>query len=234
MTGKPDRVKGHCPSCGPDRWADVRAHVKKRDEAEDDYGIWLQVDHRILECPACESVYHQTVEVFSEDIRQIGDDEYDLNEKIRHWPEVPSIRRRRPDWLSKLSAKDVRLEELLEEVYRALNAGLSVMAVVGVRTLFDRATELVGIDPAISFSEKLAELVTQGYIGPTERDLLSIATDAGSAAAHRGWKPSDDELTVVLEIVEAFLNREFLQRDRANKLKNAIPQKPARKKKSTP
>lgn len=230
MNYQPDRVKGNCPNCGPGRWALVVGHHTRKDD--DNSGIWYRVDHRLLKCPACDEIYHQTVEVYSEDIFQIDENEWDFNEKVRHWPEVPKLKRFKPDWIAKLGIKDTRLEELMDDVYRALNSNLSVFAVIGIRTVFDRAAELLGLDPAKTFAEKLIDLHEQGFIGETEKELLEIATDAGSAAAHRGWKPSDEELLFALNAVEAFLNRVFIQRDNAKVLKNAIPQKPARRKKA--
>ncbi len=228
MSFTPDKIKGRCPICGPDRWADVLGHAKNLEEAN--HCVWFQTDHRILKCRGCEAIYHQIKEVFSEDYIQDDDGEWQYDAKIKHWPETPQILRNTPDWLNKLGTKDVRLEELISDMYKALNANLSVLAIIGVRTVFDRATELLSIDPAKTFDEKLNELLQAGYIGKTEKDHLALATDAGSAAAHRGWKPTDEELSFVLVTVEEFLKRVFIQSESAILLKSAIPQKPARKK----
>lgn len=229
MSFTPDKMKGRCPNCGPDRWSDVVGHAKNLEESN--HGVWFQTDHRILKCRGCEQIYHQIKEVFSEDYVQDEDGEWQYDAKISHWPETPQILKSTPDWLNKLGVKDIRLGELISDVYKALNANLSVLAVIGVRTVFDRATELLGIDPAKRFDEKISDLFHAGYIGETEKDHLALATDAGSAAAHRGWKPTDEELSFVLVTVESFLHRVFIQSENVIVLKNAIPQKPSRKKK---
>ena len=230
----PNRVKAHCPNCGPDRWAVVVGYYAKHDE-DDESGIWFHTDHRLLQCPACEEVYHQTVSVFSEDLHPVhGSDgtEWEYDKVIRHWPEVPQIAKKKPDWIPKLAARDLILEDLMESVYKALNSGLPLFSVIGVRTLLDRATEVLQIDPAKTFAEKLSDLEAGGFIGQTEKDILSITIDAGSAAAHRGWKPSDEQLALLLDTIEGFLYRVFILRDDVTKLKAAIPPKPKRQPKA--
>ncbi|WP_143749604.1 DUF4145 domain-containing protein [Mesorhizobium sp. WSM3879] len=235
----PSRVRGHCPNCGPARWADVVGHAKHREDDEESQ-TWYQTDHRILQCPACEGIYHQTVSVFSEDYIYVNGEygqQVEFAESVSHWPEVPQIKKEKPNWINDLISIDITLYELINDIYSALNIGLSVFSVIGVRTLLDRATEVLGIDAAITFDEKLDELLSQDYIGQTEKGILAIATDAGSAAAHRGWKPSDKDLSLILEAVEAFLHRVFIMRANVSGLKSTIPPKPKRKtprKKKTP
>jgi hypothetical protein len=64
--------------------------------------------------------------------------------------------------------------------------------------------------------------------------VLSILTDAGSAAAHRGWRPKPHELDTMILIVESFLHRTFVIGDAAKQLKASIPAKPKRRPKSKP
>ena len=99
-----------------------------------------------------------------------------------------------------------------------------------MRTSFDRASELLGIDPANTFAEKLNELTKSGRIGTTERDNLDALTDAGSAAAHRGWRPTLRQLDTMMSILEAFLYRTFVLEEEVKRLKPAIPPKPQPKK----
>jgi len=117
------------------------------------------------------------------------------------------------------------LADLLSDTYVALRANLSVLGVIGFRTCFDRATELVGIEPNLSFSAKLNQLLNRGLIGAAEKQLLELSTDAGSAAAHRGWKPSADDIQVVKQTVEAFIFRNFVLQENAEKLKMSVPQR---------
>lgn len=54
--------------------------------------------------------------------------------------------------------------------------------------------------------------------------------DAGSAAAHRGWRPKSEELNTLVSLVESFFHRTFVLGDAAKKLKEAVPPKMLKKK----
>ena len=224
-----DKVKGHCPQCGPNKWADVKAIVTHRESDGDVSGA---TDHRILQCPACDTIYHQTNSTFSEDWDWVhnphtGETEMVYTETIEHWP--PPAKRSRPAWLDHLPSVDTDLYRLMSEIYSSVEGSLDVLAAIGIRTAFDRGSELLSIDPAKTFSEKLGDLVSAGYIGDTEKDALSVMTEAGNASAHRGWKPTADQLETMLQIFEAFVHRNFILRHDVSKLKNAVPAKPRRR-----
>lgn len=104
-----------------------------------------------------------------------------------------------------------------------MNADLPIPAAIATRTAFDRATELLQIDPAKAFDAKLNELICLGKISTDERDTLAVLIDAGSAAAHRGWKPKVTELDVLVSIIEAFLHRTFVLGEAAKSLKQNVP-----------
>lgn len=231
---KPSRVKAHCKNCGPGRWATVVAHYTKSEEAEDETGIWAQTDYRILQCPACDGVFFQTDSVFSEDYDVnehpvTGEAEYEYTHTIEHWPPIEKSRRERPAWLDKLSLIDSDLLSLLSGVYVALDREIDVLAAIGIRTVFDRASELLGINPARGFAEKLTDLMAAGKIGADEKAILNVLTDAGSAAAHRGWRPSLEQLDTMMGIIESFLYRTFLLGADAKRLRKKIPNRPKRK-----
>ena len=111
-----------------------------------------------------------------------------------------------------------------------MNNELHVLSAIGIRTAFDRASELLGVDPAKNFLEKLTELVHLGKIGSSEKDTLDALTDAGNAAAHRGWSPSQKELDTMMNIIEGFLHRTFILAAAAKSLKQNVPARPTRKK----
>jgi hypothetical protein len=106
-----------------------------------------------------------------------------------------------------------------------------VLSAMGARTIFDRASELLRIDSALTFKEKLDQLQNKGHISASERAQLDILTHAGSAAAHRGWKPTADQLNTVMSIVETFVHRKFVLESEAKRLKAQIPRRKKRRKK---
>jgi hypothetical protein len=189
-------TKGLCPHCGAERQANILGeHIHRKDD--DRSPVWWRGTYSILSCRGCETVYFRCTKFFSED------DE----EEISYWP--PISKREKPLWCDKLS--DANLRGLFGDVYTAMNNDLHVLAAIGIRTAFDRASELLGVDPSLAFREKLNNLVTTGQIGAKEQDALNILIDAGSAAAHRGWKPGPEELNILMSILESFLYRIVLQ-----------------------
>jgi hypothetical protein len=110
---------------------------------------------------------------------------------------------------------------------------INVLSAIGIRTVFDRASELLGVEPNKGFAQKLDDLLAQGKIGVDEKATLNVLTDAGSAAAHRGWRPTPEELGTMISIIEAFLYRTFLLGEDAKRLRDAIPSRPSKKDKVT-
>ena len=126
-----------------------------------------------------------------------------------------------PDWAENL--EDDVLRGVIDEVYKALNAGLIVLASIGVRTLLDRAMLLRVGDPMGGFSGKLKLMVENGHIGQDEKNILEAITDAGSAAAHRGFAPTAETLSTIIETAENFLHREFVLKSAAGEVRSATP-----------
>jgi hypothetical protein len=83
----------------------------------------------------------------------------------------------------------------------------------------------------LTFKEKLDLLQNKGHISLSERDNLDILTDAGGAAAHRGWKPTAEQLNIVMTIVETFIHRKFVLDAEVTRLKGQIPRRKRRRKK---
>jgi hypothetical protein len=178
------KVKGHCPKCNAERNAEAVAQYEVNWD-DPGSGVWGRISHRILQCLGCDEVFHQTVSICSEEY----DEEYDpktgqsvarLAPTIAHWPSPTT--RSKPDWLWQVGWNaDNTLGMLLDDVYTALDNDLGVFAVIGLRTIFDRSSELLKVDQSKTFAQKLDELVSKGKISPHERELLDALTECESA-----------------------------------------------------
>ena len=181
----------------------------------------------------CEEVFYRKDETCSEDMDvevnpPTGDYEHVLARRITYWP-APS-KREPPSWAFDLQMEDSDLHELVSEMYTALNNNARILAAIGLRTVFDRASEKLGVDPALGFDEKLNALEQMGKIGRSERETLEVLTDAGGAAAHRGWKPTINQLDTLMTVGEQFLYRTIILEREAKALKAKIPPRQKRKK----
>jgi Domain of unknown function (DUF4145) len=231
--GSPAILRGHCPNCHADRNAEVLAEdtLEEEDKAS---GIWGRSTYSILRCLGCDRRYIRLVQVCSEDMELEGDPEtgepfWTVNEHVTYWPSPPRARRRRPAWLGSaflglgFASDYPELPTLLDELYTALDNDLKILATIGMRTVFDCASQKLGTDPNQSFAEKLKELTAGNKISGEEKEMLSVLADAGSAAAHRGWKPTEDDIDHLMGTLENFLERAFVLKHNLRSVKKNIP-----------
>jgi len=228
-------IKAECRRCNGNRECSVKAHYAKS-ESNDDIIVWTTWN--ILECKGCGYDFVMRSDANSEEYEykdnQAGEVELVLVEHVEYWPAV--LRRPEPEWLNSLrdDAYDhIRL--VLRETYGALNSDLPMLAAIGVRTCFDVASELCGVEESLSFQNKLVELEKSGKIDSSEKARLEILVDAGGASAHRGWVPSHRELDTLVDLLEHFLFETFVKpatKARLDKEATALKSKvPPRKKK---
>lgn len=226
----PSRVEqAPCPQCDGQRTSDVVAEYDERIDGGDGMTS-AYVSVRTLRCRGCGTLSVVRDDSFSEDEDHVQD------QRTGEWVAVPVVTttrwpeprvRARPAWLATLADETAR--SLADEVYRALAANISTLAAMGVRALLDRTFELAGAEPGADFGAKLRQLRERGVLGGGETETMRVVTDAGSAAGHRGWRPEPDELDTILDAAEALLHRIAVQPGRTERLRVAVPPRPARR-----
>ncbi len=212
-------VSGCCPSCGPDRFAQILA---SEDESWSSHDVHGGITYRILKCGGCRGLYIQTETWCSEDWP-------DEEPKLEYWPKYSKFRPQ--DWFDEIHSVDKELYSLMEEVYKAAAHGLPVCAATAVRTAFDQAASKLKVDKGAGFSQKIDQLETKGHLSPVDKAVFLGLIDAGSAAAHRGWKPNEDELKTLIASLESFIHRAFVINPAVKKLKKRVPGRQKRVKK---
>lgn len=220
-------VKAHCNECGGERNAYGRAsHTVNGNAGE----VSWSDTYEVLECCGCSGLSVRHTFWFSEwdqfeSDPLTGQPRLMPGTKVTYWP--PPTKREKPKWIESLD--DGVLRSVIEEVYQALNAGMIVLASIGTRTLLDRGMFLRVGDPKGGFASKLDLMVERGHIGKDERGILEAITDAGSAAAHRGFAPNWKTLITIIEMAENFLHREFVLKTAAGEVRTATPARQNRK-----
>lgn len=216
-------VKANCNLCGGDRNAFLRRTYTQR--GDDDVVAWSDTIET-LECCGCGGLSIRHTHWFSE-WDDFGYDRLTGKEIL-----IPGIRetvwparsaRPRPEWIDNIDDEVIRT--VAGEVYGALDQGLNALAAVGTRTLLDRALHLRVGDPPNGFLGKLKAMVEAGHVGKGEMDVFLAITDAGSAAAHRGYVPDKEVLDSVMSATEAFLHREFILPKQAAAVRKATPKR---------
>lgn len=225
--------KAHCPTCDGERTCEVRgAYYKAWDWEDRQHGHSVNggVDHSLLECRGCETVFYETSSWNSESIDQYydayGQEQWERSNEVQTYPKPDT--KTKPSWFDAMQKVDAQLHNILRQMYVAYDNELHILTAIGLRTALDRATEILGIEPTDRFDMKLNQLRTDGWIGETERNVLGVVTDAGNAAAHRGWEPKKREVSQLISSLEVFLHRAFIVGKNALSIKGSIPPRPKR------
>lgn len=217
-----DIVKAHCNSCLKQTNHILVAERKVIWEDEDD-GIDGENRYEIVSCCGCDSVGFRRVSTDCIHLNKQGEP----REEIKYFPSA--ISRRRPEWLSvPFWVEHGEIESLLNEIYVAIHEDLRVLVATGVRTLIDMVvTEKVG--DVGDFPSKLSAVEKSGFISPSNREFLEVTIDAGSASAHRGFKPSQKDLNLLLDITENLISSIYILPDEIKALSQKVPPRPKRK-----
>ncbi len=227
-----ETIKALCPNCGGIRNCAVHGHVKSN-WSDDEHQIYGIDYHHLLQCNGCDKIFYHHNEHFSEHTTH----EFRNGE----WVEVPidlittfpaiessSV----PAWVPKIESVDGQLFQIFNEMYASYEKGNFILASIGLRTIFDRTTEILNIHPGLSLDGKVSALKADGYVGDTEASVLSSVIDAGNAAAHRGWSPKKSEFSELLGVIEKFVERTVLSKKSLQHITERIPPKHPRPKKS--
>lgn len=211
--------KTHCYNCEDetnqtklfeDQKLGPREVVWRNEEGDDSQSMWEVVMEvwTVSRCLGCEKLNfkHRTV---NGPIRE--------NDQIFFFPRKPI--RKPPQWIVKLP---MRYAVVFQEVYIALNEGLFMLTLTGIRTLLD-VFIVSKIGDAGTFKQKLTKLVEYGVITATKATVLGTAIDAGNASAHRAYRPEKETVFQVLDIVEHLLHSEIVDRHADLIKKNTPP-----------
>ena len=215
----------------PPYWCNIRARcgakradiVCQHDDSHHHQDFHESMYYSILECRGCGEHYFKTCYMNSYDYTVSEEHGVVYKKIVKYWP--PSGIRKKPGWEGRLIHKDPVLRSLFNDVYVALDNNLGVPAAIGMRTVFDRASELLGIDPEMPFARKLASLEMDDRITGQEKSVLEVLVEAGSAAAHRGWVPEPHQLDAMMAILEAFIHRAFILPDLGVELGMQVPKR---------
>lgn len=120
-------------------------------------------------------------------------------EKTEYYPALPF--RFKPTWFNQLPES---YQEILNEVYIALDNSLYRLASAGTRTAIDcLIIDLIG--DVGTFKDKVEALVNKGVIDNGEKDIFLALIDAGSASMHRSFNPDRDLVEHMMDILDKIL-----------------------------
>jgi hypothetical protein len=181
------------------------------------YSIWgvgkawsYDESSELLKCRGCGNVTFRITE------KSEGEEE----PYIIYYP--PAIARRTPDWLREPSEIPNSVQEVMSEVYSAVQNDLRRLAAMGIRaTLENVMKDKIGKD--LNFNDSIDQFQKSGYLSMRQSGSLSSIVEAGHAATHRGWEPTDDDMDILLDITESIIETAYLHERRAHDLEKRIP-----------
>lgn len=194
----------HCNECGRETKHEVVAEREQPGsqfiEADRYTGAGFEINWRttyyLLECCGSEAVSVKRTHWFSENPETL---------EVEYFP--PRVSRRPPDWLGDTSSE---IQDLMGEIYSALQANSRRLAMMGARAVLDIFMQGKVGDTG-GFQSKLQALEKGGYITTRDRKVLAAVLEAGNAAAHRGHNASPKQVEYVIDIVEHVLQGDLLE-----------------------
>lgn len=206
----PEIILAPCELCAGVRNHDVlhKVEVALAGEDADDNDIY-----KTIQCRGCNTV---SVE------KTVAPKPPATDKQVEYYP--PRMTRRIPTWFSTLEPE---LQDLLTEVYNALRYGHNRLVAMGIRTVIDYVIRIKVGDQG-SFDAGLSRLADEGIIGKQQRDALETVIDTGSAASHRGYKPSIGHINFAVDVTEMILNQLCIAGPMIDHLRKQIPPRPPR------
>jgi hypothetical protein len=127
-------------------------------------------------------------------------------------------------WLQsfEMAEKDAPLSELINEIYQTVDGGQHRLAVMGIRALLEQVM-IAKIGDLKTFKEKLDTFHSKSFVSLLQRDALNNILEVGHAATHRGFKPTDEELSLTLDIMETILGTIYHHARESENLKKRVP-----------
>ena len=214
MTHSSDEtIRSFCNGCQQDtRHKIVGNCSRQRREGDGQFPRIIDEHWQMLQCCGGESI-----KVFVKE----GSTDF-KSPRETHYP-ARQIRKM-PRWFGQTSPQ---CQDLIREVYMAMHTDCMTLSAMGTRTLLDvMLLEMFG--DIGGFAAKLKEAVTQGFFTDVQKDTIYAAVDAGNAASHRGFKPTESQLSDVLDIVEHALMSHYVLAASSGRLKSVVPPRESR------
>ena len=234
MTKSDDELMSYCRQCGGERYHRKIAEREYRwNEPEDGGAVGGTDVWSIVECGGCRTVTFVHSHWFSEDCEMTEDGPEPIVYRDLY-PPAPS--RKVPEWGTDfylaIKADDIWIVKMHADIYTAIGMKAYGLAAIGTRAIVDFLVTSNACGRG-SFKEKLKRLSQINMITDAQVDVIYAAFDAGSAAAHRGYSPAQEDVFTLLDITESLLHKIYIepmrqrrQAEAAAALKLKTPQRP--------
>ena len=112
---------------------------------------------------------------------------------------------------------------LMMEIDTAIQNKLYRLAAMGIRaTLENIMKEKIGDRP---FVVLVREFQKTGYISERQAESLDSIIEAGHAVIHRSWQPTNDDISLLIDVTQTLIKTVYLHEDAARELKERVPKR---------
>jgi hypothetical protein len=193
-----------CRQCGGERYHSVFARKTRtwQDDNVDGRDTWS-----IVECRGCQAVTFVHAHWMSEEL-EMTENGPALVIHRSLYPPAPT--RKMPEWSTDILLNIGWVSELLNGIYAATGMQHYALAAMGLRSIVDFVVTAQAGDDNIGFLKKLNRLRDKRMITQTQVDVLYAAFDAGSATAHRGFSPTQEDVYTLLGITESLIEQVYI------------------------
>jgi hypothetical protein len=210
-----NQIQTHCSTCAGYRNHQVIAEESRMHhyyDEENDCGEDVQETARFAKCAGCGAF--TMVIIFNNGHTQ----------DQRHYP--PQTTRKAPEWLFEIflddNAENPVKHAFIKEIYIALSNGALRLATLGIRALLEHVMiEQAGDNK--TFANNLNAFQEKGFISKVQRKAIEPVLEAGHASMHRGFAPTYQDVTHLLDVTENLLQSIYIYGRRSAALK--IPQR---------
>lgn len=210
----------HCNNCGGRRNHHVRCeHEKHYSERIDDYCTLQTYDkYSIVECCGCGNVSIKHIHTFSEDMDEQGREVVHVN----YYPKA--YFRRKPAWTLEpyWDIPSNKIKKIHDEIYSAMYNDCGILAMIGIRSLLE-AIMIGKCGDNGSFANNIKKFYENGHISNVQKTYLETTIDAGHSVTHRGHIPSQEDLSMAIDITENIIETTYISPARGEKLRESIP-----------
>jgi hypothetical protein len=209
-----DITQADCNKCG---WLVnhdiIAAEGEKFLEEGDDYFVDA---YEMLKCRGCGSITMRHTHAYGRDPLTT----------VTYYP--PRVARRAPEWLHYGELVPLQLRKLMLEIYTATDNDSRRLVAMGIRAALENLM-IDKIGDQGSFKANLDALLNAGYLSVRQQGTLESILEAGHAAMHRDWEPTEENINTILEITESVIETVYLHEHRANALDQTVPRRGAKR-----
>lgn len=198
--------------------------------------------YQIIQCQGCDTISFRHVSWCSEDVFQVGIDEWDMGERIELYP------KRSLHAARNYPGAPANVERIYSESITCYNSDALTLCAAGLRATLDGICADQGIDKgpvkctkkdgttgivqSKELNGKINGLSEKKILSERQAEILHELRFLGNDAVHDLYRPSSDELLSAIQILEHTLDTLYEMPERADLLTIGRSKRPKRSSKS--